>query len=199
MVDLNDNDLIMPYTIGNSPISQIQGYLAAGYNGGAWNGGSGIASAAAAADATKLTALGYGDAKDLGITSDDNTPIGGDGNAVIVKYTYYGDSNLDGKVDLGNDFNLFLIGYLTPNSTGWELGDYNYDNVVDATDFGLLVDSLKNEGPNALGQLDNIISASPLLSSAQKASLLAVVPEPTSAGLIATAACVFASRRRRNK
>ncbi len=54
-----------------------------------------------------------------------------------MKYTYVGDSSLDGKVDLGNDFNLFtLIGYLTPNSnTRGNFGDYNYDGVVNNDDF----------------------------------------------------------------
>ena len=54
VVDLNANDMI----VNNGNISTISGLLQAGFNGGAWNGGSGIESSAAASDTTFLTALG---------------------------------------------------------------------------------------------------------------------------------------------
>ncbi len=73
---------------------------------------------------------------------------------------------LDGKVDLGNDFNLFLIGYLGQGS-GWELGDFNYDGVVDNADFGMFIDGYKLQN-GSLGALDSAISASPLLTTARK-------------------------------
>ncbi len=194
-LDLNDNDLIIPYT-GTSPLSTIQFLVRLGYNfnaGGTWDG-NGINSSAAHGNPMQNTALGVGEAKDLGITSLDGNPI--TGNAVIVKYTYIGDASLDGKVDLGNDMNLFLIGYLTPNASGWELGDFNYDGVVNNTDFGMLVNGLELQG-TSLGQIDNFILASPLLSSAQKASLLTIVPEPSSVAVVALAACGAATYRRR--
>ncbi len=193
-LDLNNNDLIVDYASGSkdATLSAIQGYLRQGYSGGNWNGG-GIQSVAANASSTHETALGFGDAADLGITSDKGTAI--TGNAVLIKYTDYGDSSLDGKVDLGNDFNLFLIGLLS-GATTWELGDYNYDNVVDDTDFGLFIDGFVGQG-NSLGQLDGAIQASPLLSNAQKAHLLAVVPEPSSLVAVSAALGMIAARRRR--
>jgi fibronectin-binding autotransporter adhesin len=191
-LDLNDNDLIVKYS-GSSPSATVRTLLIAGYNQGAWNG-NGITSTSAQSHPGQ--ALGYGDAADLGITSVDGNAI--TGNAVIVKYTYYGDSSLDGKVDLGNDFNLFLEGFLTAggNSGSWDLGDYNYDGVTDMTDFGLFIDGIKSQG-TPLGQLDDAIAASPLLSVSQKSQLLAVVPEPSSIAIIGLAACGLASRRRR--
>ncbi len=112
--DLNDNDMILDYIAGNSPAGTIRGYLSSGYANGAWNG-SGLASTAANTNASLNTALGYADAADIGITQFDGLSI--TGPAVLVKYTYYGDSSLDGKVDLGNDFNLFLIGFLSPSGS----------------------------------------------------------------------------------
>ncbi len=113
-LDLNDNDMILPY-VSASPLATIKGYLATGYNAGNWNG-NGLDSTAANGSAGKQTALGIGEATDLGITSLDGVTI--TGKAVVVKYTYYGDASLDGKVDLGNDFPLFLEGYLGHGSAG---------------------------------------------------------------------------------
>jgi T5SS/PEP-CTERM-associated repeat protein len=188
-LDLADNDLIVDYT-GASPASLIRSYLLTGYNGGAWNG-SGLVSAAGSSDASHRTALGYGDASDLGITRLDGQNI--TGPAVVVKYTYYGDSSLDGKVDLGNDFNLFLQGFVN-HGAGWELGDYNYDGVVNATDFQLFINGFKSQG-GSLGSLDAVIADSSLLSTAQKAQLLTAVPEPAT-DLIALVVCGFAFSRR---
>jgi fibronectin-binding autotransporter adhesin len=190
-LDLNDNDLIT-----TTPAATIGLLVKAGYNGGAWTG-NGITSTAAANSAGH--ALGYGSSADVGVTSlDGNTVSPG---STVVKYTYFGDSSLDGKVDLGNDFNLFLQGFLSPNlvtsTNAWELGDYNYDGVVNGADFQLFVDGFKTQG-GQLGALDSAIGSSALLSNDQKASLLSVVPEPASIGLISIAACVFATRRRRS-
>jgi hypothetical protein len=192
-LDLADNDLLIPYISNITPAAQIRGYLASAYNGGAWNG-HGLTSSAAANDASHRTALGYGEATDVGITTFDGQPISGFG--VIVKYTYYGDSSLDGKVDLGNDFALFLEGYLGGGST-WELGDYNYDGTVNSTDFQLFIDGFKTQG-GQLGSLEDFIEASPLLSTAQKAQFISAVPEPTSLAVISVTALSALLTRRRN-
>jgi fibronectin-binding autotransporter adhesin len=54
---------------------------------------------------------------------------------VLIKYTFYGDTDLDG-LPSSLDYNKVLSGW-TNGRTGWENGDSNYDDVVDATDFGL--------------------------------------------------------------
>ncbi len=188
---MNDNDMIVNYTAGNSPIVSIGKLLKSGYNGGTWDG-NGIASTIA--HSSPGTALGYADAGDVGIGTFDGTAIAS--NAVLIKYTFTGDSSLDGKVDLGNDFDLFLQGYIGGGST-WVAGDYNYDGKVDDVDFGMFVDGIKTQGSTPLGELDALISTNPELSVAQKASLLAVVPEPASVGLVCAAGLVGMLRRRR--
>jgi fibronectin-binding autotransporter adhesin len=193
-LDLNDNDLLINYS-GSSPVATIRNLLIAGYNGGAWNG-NGLTSTFAQSHAGQ--GLGYGEASDVGLTALDGNTISAP--AVVVKYTYYGDSSLDGKVDLGNDFNLFLQGFLKPNlptdANRWVFGDYNYDGSTTTADFQLFVDGFKAQG-GQLGALDDVIQSSALLTVAQKAQLLEVVPEPTSIGLLAFAACVVAARRRK--
>ncbi len=191
-LNLADNDLIVKYS-STSPMNAIGVLLASGFAGGNWNG-AGINSSAANTDGTRRTALGYGDAADLGITTVDGQAT--TNKAVIVKYTYYGDSSLDGKVDLGNDFDLFLEGYLGHGST-WELGDYNYDGDGDQRRFRHVHRRDQAGGCSAWQQVESVVAASSLLSAAQKASLLAVIPEPGSAAMVAGMACVFATKRTR--
>jgi fibronectin-binding autotransporter adhesin len=191
-LDLMDNNLIVNYT-GASPAGAIRSYIAAAYDNGAWDK-PGLTSASAASDPNHLTALGYAEASDVGLASLDGQSISS--NTLIVKYTYYGDSSLDGKVDLGNDFNLFLQGFVGTSGSSWVLGDYNYDGVTNTADFQLFLDGYKSQG-GQLGALDSVIQSSQLLSVAQKAQLVSVVPEPASIVTAALAILFYGSRRRR--
>jgi hypothetical protein len=148
VLNMNANDLV----VTNSNLASISALLASGYNNGAWNG-AGIDSAAAAADTTHLTALG-----DL-LNNVGNTPLYGSGStlgkfdglssipatAILVKYTYYGDTDLSGVVD-GSDYSRIDNGYLQ-KLTGWYNGDFNYDNAVDGSDYTLIDNAYNMQGP----------------------------------------------------
>jgi hypothetical protein len=196
-LDLANSSLVFNYTGTTSPLgtlagSGILGKLKSGFNGGAWNG-TGISSSTAAGDINSATALGYAEATDLGMTSFQGQTIAN--KAVIVKYTYYGDANLDGVVD-ASDFQRLLDG-LVNNSSNWSQGDFTYDGKVDlGNDFDLFLTSYLANG-SALGDLAPIILNDADLTSAQKESMLAVVPEPVSLGMVALGACLYGSRRRR--
>src|SRR5262249_48640380 len=142
-LDLTNNDLIIPYS-GTSPLATITAMLSAGSN-------NGIVSSTLA---TPLAALGVGDAAQLGIKSLDGISI--TGNAVIVRNPLLGDSTLDGKVDLGNDFNLFLQGFLEQGS-GWVYGDFDYSGSTDINDFQSFVSGFTASGGD-LGNLATIIA-----------------------------------------
>jgi hypothetical protein len=178
VLDVAHSQLTINYT-GNSPVSTIRSYLVSGFNQGNWNG-AGLDSSAAHSDASFLTALGYAD----------------NGSSISVKYTYYGDNNLDGVVNT-SDFQMFLNG-LAANGSSWAQGDYTYDGKVDiGNDFNLfLVSYLKQGAP--LGDLSGIVAADAELSSSQKSQLLSLVPEP---GIIspALAGALALLRRRRVK
>jgi hypothetical protein len=136
-LDLVDEDLFVDYT-GTSPLSTIGGYLSTGYASGAWNG-RGINSSTAADDVTDNTAVGYAEASDvLGATGGIFSGITVDGTAVLVKYTWYGDANLGGSVEVDD------LGRLASNWQAsrriWAQGNFDYDSnsIVDVNDLGLL-------------------------------------------------------------
>jgi hypothetical protein len=105
-----------------------------------------------------------------------------------------GDNNQDGKVDLGNDFNLFLQGYLGFGS-GFTYGDYNGDGAIDVIDFRIFIDAYVANGGSA-GDVSGLIASSPLFSASQRADLLSAVPEPTSMAMSVFAIGSLAIRRR---
>jgi hypothetical protein len=131
-LDLTNNGMIVDHA-GASPINTIAARLTSGYAGGAWNG-AGIHSSTAAATAQR--ALGYGESSALFATfpamfmgqSVDDT-------SVLVRYTRYGDVNLDQTVNL-TDFNRLAAGFGTPGR--WSAGNFNYDATVNLQDFNLL-------------------------------------------------------------
>jgi hypothetical protein len=229
-LDLNSGDVI----VDNGSIATITNQLKSGYNGGAWNG-SGIVSSAAANDSTHLTAVGalvnndgsgnplYGTNTSLGTFDQiNNDPAVG---AILLRYTYYGDANLDGKVDSADYVRIDngFIGKLT----GWQNGDFNYDGVVNGSDYTLIDNAFNMQGVNIVTGdavsasvkfsdiagverpigADNSASASDSVTadgsqvSAQSTAEIATsaVPEPTSLGLVALGAGCMLGRRARRK
>jgi autotransporter-associated beta strand protein len=189
--DLADNDLIINY-IGGSPIATIRSYLTSGFNAGRWNG-AGLDSSAAGADAKMHTALGYAENSTLGYSTFDGQSVGA--SALLVKYTYYGDNNLDGKVN-ASDFQMFLNGFVAASGSSWSAGDYTYDGKVDlGNDFDLFLMNYLAQG-NALGDLAPLVTSSDL-SAAQKSQLLSLVPEPGAATFLTFATGILPMRRRK--
>jgi subtilisin-like proprotein convertase family protein len=130
-LDVADNDML----VRGMTAPAVKALLAATYNAGNWNGTGGIGSSAASNDPNKFTALGYGSNADLNKTSFDGV-TGLTSSDVLVKYTYYGDANLDGQVDIG-DLGL-LAGAWQQSGTDWFHGDFTYNGTVDIGDLGLL-------------------------------------------------------------
>jgi len=135
-----------------------------------WDTGLGITSGQAKADhkANPLvpTALGY---------KDDAA-----GKKVTVKYTWQGDSTLDGVVNIADDYFNFLDGF-NGVGTSWFYGDFNYDGTIDiANDYFAFLDGY-NLQSGTLGGLE----ADP-----------PAIPEPASALLVAVGAVLAMLRRK---
>jgi hypothetical protein len=116
------------------PLSVVQTYIQNGYNAGNWNSTATasagvITSLAAQNNASHTTGIGYADWADgSGINPVPNT--------IELKYTLYGDANLDGTVN-AIDLQRLLFAYNTPDV--WDQGDFNYDGQVNTTDLQLLL------------------------------------------------------------
>jgi hypothetical protein len=182
--------------VTGSTLAAMTAYVQAGYNGGKWNGTSGaIISSTAAADTTHLTALGvilndtgsgttplYGTGGTLASTFDGISPSDGD---MLVKYTYYGDANLDGKVD-GSDYTRIDNGFLSKLS-GWYNGDFNYDGVVNGSDYTLIDNAFNTQGAQF---------SSEVASSTAEIAGASAVPEPAALGLISCSLAMLVRRKR---
>jgi hypothetical protein len=180
-VNLN-NRLILDYNI-TSPIVNIRNQIKTGFASGAWNG-SGIASSSAATIAATSgnihkTGIGFGEASTLNLTSFGGQTV--DSTSLLLRYTYFGDANLDGTVNL-NDFNLLAANF-GKSSQFWSGGDFNYDGTVNALDLNAIATNF--------GQV--AIPSEPVGSAL---ALGALVPEPVALAPVGMAVMAMARRRR---
>jgi hypothetical protein len=131
-LNLGGNDMVLK---GGS-LSAAVALATTGFAGGTW-AGTGLASSAAAADTAHLTALAVVQNSVNGaalFTTFDGVSVAT--TDVLVKYTFYGDTNLDGVVNAA-DYTRVDAGFVL-KSTGWVNGDFNYDGVIDGSDYTLM-------------------------------------------------------------
>jgi autotransporter-associated beta strand protein len=191
--DIQNNGVDI-YKGSTSTIATVTAAVAAGYNSGKWNG-SGIVSSLAAADTAHLTAVGvllndkagtpyYGASGSIGTSfAGDSTILDGD---ILVKRTYYGDALLTGSVTSA-DYAQIDAGFLSHGGlTGWQNGDFNYDGVINGSDYTLIDNAFNMQGASLAAQVLSEIA--PAASS---------VPEPACAGLLALGALIPMLRRRK--
>jgi len=105
-------------------------------------------------------------------------------------YTYGGDANLDGKInvdDYGHIDTSVPLGI-----AGWFNGDFNYDGKVNVDDYGIIDFNIGIQGApffNAGGAGG--------ASAASGLSGVSAVPEPATLSVLGIAAMGLAARRRR--
>lgn len=162
-LDLNDNALVVDYAAGAaSPLGDVGALLAAGRNGGAWNGAGGINSTVASA-LTATNGLGFGEASAVLATFPATfAGVAVDDTAVLVRYTLLGDANLDRTVGIA-DFSALAGAFNASGTPAWSNGNFNYDSSVDIADFSLLAGnfnvSLPSEPARPSGMLAGAASA----------------------------------------
>ena len=146
-----------------------QGYGPAG--DGLWDGSSGIVTSEPAATTHGYTSIGVASAQQVKhLSSTTQTAVwsgqtvsGGD---TLVKYTYGGDANLDGTLNI-DDYTRIDQG-IESGLSGWFNGDFNYDGKVNVDDYVIL-------DANILTQGSPLASASGSVTSTARVT---PVPEP---------------------
>jgi hypothetical protein len=191
-LDITNNHMFIDYGSGSDPIATIAGYIASGYNGGAWNGPGIISSAAQ----TPTNGLKYGVGFADGV---DGKVAGLSSGQIEVAYTLLGDANLDGTVN-GEDFTI-LASNFNQSVTGWDQGDFNYDGTVNGEDFTLLAANF-NQGVSGAASAGDIAALDAFAAANGLFLPTSSVPEPASMGLVmlgAMGACWRRQRRRPSK
>ena len=186
ILDVKTNNVIVKTGIAGvataGVYSGIQGYVQKGlYNGpnGFWDG-PGINSSSAATNPNQATAVGVLDNGVAGYaTWPPLEPKPLTGPEILVKYTYFGDADLDGTIT-GADYAL-IDGSVGMGASDWVFGDFDYDGVAaTGADYALI------DGGLAAFQLGG-----PLVSQGA-----AAVPEPGSLSLLAIGMLALARRSR---
>jgi hypothetical protein len=196
-----------------TPRAQVEAQVRNARHNGAWDQ-PGITSSAAAANTNHSTTLGVlSGAAYLSLGHGTFAGFNVAPTDVLVKYTWYGDSDFNGRVDfddyirIDNGFNNHL--------TGWFNGDFDLDGQVNFDDY-VLIDLAFNTQDGtlrrAIGYLDgsdrewDAIAAPALRKMRQHLDqfgddyarrFLAAVPEPTALPLGAIALSSLLARRRR--
>ena len=169
--DLTNNDLLIDYTGGGSPLTTIEAMVRSGYHNGDWLG-KGITSATAATNpglyslvvldnATRPTPFNIFD----GIDASSH-------QQVIVKFSWVADIDLDGLVT-SNDAIAFAANYSDGAPANHQAGDLNYNGVFDSGD-AILFATAYNESlphlPEPASMSVLAIGAAALLMKRRKAS-----------------------------
>jgi hypothetical protein len=179
-LDLTNNAVVIDYAFGQtSPLIGVRELIREGYNGGSWDG-NGIATSLGN---SSTHGLGYGEASALTTIP----PIFGsvDPTTVLVRYTRYGDADLNAIVNL-DDFNRLAANFGS-SSAFWTHGDFNYDTLVNLDDFNRLAGNF------------GLVASPGGPTPADWSALAAAVPEPSLLWLTALDGVLIPRRPGRNR
>jgi T5SS/PEP-CTERM-associated repeat protein len=191
-IDISDNRMILKTqpvgTWNGTTYTDVSGLIRSGRNGGNWSGG-GIVTSQTAATTGNFTSIGVATAAQAKLIASTATVVWNGqtvtGSDTLVLYTYGGDANLDGKLNVDDygriDSNIAL------GTAGWYNGDFNYDGKVNVDDYGIIDSNIGIQGP----------PFSSAVAATAPAARLTAVPEPTAPGVLMTALLLSSRRRRR--
>jgi autotransporter-associated beta strand protein len=199
-LDLNDNKLVVKSGAGGGTptgtlesggfytANSVLGMVQTGYYPDFFGAGMGIlTSQTAAGSPSRLTTLAVATgAQAKGLTGGQTALFGGQtvtSTDTLVMYTWNGDTNLNGRVDADDYFQIDSNYNKSGTSYGYFQGDFNYDGVINGDDYFLIDTGFMGQGtPFPPAPLPGGVSA---------------VPEPTAIGLISLVAMNCLGRRRR--
>jgi len=210
-LDLKEGELVLDGT--KTSYADLKAWLYAGAAppppGGtgpkppSWTG-PGIMSSVAAADTNQYRSIGYAHNSELKEPTFPGNPWvtwrgrAVDPDSLVVRYTYAGDSTMDGKITL-DDYYAWKSGFNAFNASDpglevdWFNGDYNYDGRITLDDYYIWKSSFNANLPPLPGDAST--------SAGGAASAMAAVPEPATvvmlgAGALALMTWAWRWRRR---
>src|SRR5213592_1303027 len=155
MLDLNNNKMI----VGGQSTGSWNGTAYTGITGIVQSGrgdstlplwdGHGIITSQSNATSGNFTAIAVARASDVRPATATATGTWAGqtitGSDTLVMYTYGGDANLDGKINI--DDYVKIDSGLAAGLTGWSNGDFNYDGKVNIDDYTTVIDAnIGNQG-----------------------------------------------------
>ncbi|HYO11208.1 MAG TPA: PEP-CTERM sorting domain-containing protein [Tepidisphaeraceae bacterium] len=196
-LDVTNNDVIIDYAGGaSSPLGGLLAKIQAGRDGGTWAGAAGITSSTAAAAATTpaggRTAVAIAEASDvLGLSGAQTAAWSGqtvDASSVLLKYTWAGDADLNGKIN-GDDYFRIDSNINAPGASGWSSGDFDYNGRIDGDDYFLIDSNMAAPGATLSQPMTDSLPAGGVAG-------VSAVPEPATAALLAAGSAALLLRRR---
>ncbi len=115
-LDLTNNSMVIDYTTVGTLVGDIRQMLESGKVTSSTGG-----------------KLGYADNTITGLATFSGQVV--DSTSLLIKFTYGGDANLDGQVDI-SDLGALATSWQTSNV--WTGGDFDYSGFVDISDLGIL-------------------------------------------------------------
>jgi hypothetical protein len=188
-LDLRDNALIVP----GGDIEQLTARIASAYNFSAWDGDGIRTSQPDAGPALALTTLAIATADDGIYAGRTFRGVSVDAGDVIIMYTYAGDMNLDGLIDVA-DYGSIDNWIQFPGTAGYQNGDLNFDGVIDVADYGVIDNSIQLQGDPF-----DVSGAGGGGGGGAAAMAVITVPEPGVLSYLIIAGVAAASRRRRRR
>jgi len=181
-LDTTDNDAVFQSSAATkaSDFTRLYDQVKFGFGAGNWSG-RGITSSTAAANANANTGLAIADNAALGLGAFSGERV--TANSILLKYTYYGDIDMNGQVD-ADDLTVFASGFGRASGATQVDGDIDFNGAVNADDLTVFA----NNFGRGIG--------SPLAVASVQA-----VPEPSTSLLFMLAAVsvvLHAARRRLN-
>ncbi len=167
-LDLTNNSLIVDYTSVGSLVNDTRLMLQSGKLTTSSTGGK----------------IGYADNALTGLATFSGQVV--DSSSILIKFTYGGDANLDGQVDI-SDLGALATAWQT--SGVWTGGDFDYSGFVDISDLGILATNWQLGVGAPLGPSFDETLASVGLGSVS-------VPEPAPISVLLALAVPVAARRR---
>jgi hypothetical protein len=175
VVDLTNNSMVIDYTgaVGTL-VGDIRQHLQSGR----------LTSSAA----TLTRGLGYADNAALDAVKTTFAGQTVDPSSILIKYTFFGDADLDGDVDVA-DLGKLATSWQT--SGVWSGGDFDYNNTIDVNDLGLLATNWQAgvSTPLGPGSFDQALATLGLPNVS--------VPEPASMTLLGAMSAWSLKRRAR--